>query len=1113
MTAQRATGSIRTLGLLLLIALQSTSRPPATLTAAFSDASNTALHFDGLDDRVTFGPAPSLGVTTFTLETWFRRDGPGATATTGSGGIVAVPLVTKGMAEAEGDNRDTNYFLGIDGKRRVLAADFEDNATGANHPALGVTPICDGIWYHAAATYDGTTWRLYLNGNLEAQMVVGAFTPRSDSIQHAALGSALNSSGNAGGAFLGALDEVRIWNVARNAADIQSTMAAPLPIAAGLIGRWSLDEGGGTAIVDSTGNGNTGTLLNGVSWTAGTPFVSTPTPPGAYALHLKGTSTAADYVSFGTAPSLGASTFTVETWFKRDGTGVTTSTGSGGLTSVIPLVTKGRNETGDGSAVDVNYFLGLSSNVLAADFEEGATGTTPGLNHPITGVTPIQNNVWYHGAVSYDGTTLQLYLNGVLEGAVVVGQPPRADSIEQAALGTALNSSGVAAGYFAGALDEARIWNYARTPAQILSGKDREIATASGLVGRWSFNECCGQALDSSGHTQNGTMFGSSWTWVSGAPMTGAPNAPPVADAGADQIVTLPASALLTGSVVDDGLGGGPVTTTWSKTSGPGTVTFGNPAALSSTAAFSVAGTYVVTLTASDGEFAASDAVTIQVNPGTVNLPPIVNAGPDQTITLPAQASLAGTVSDDGLPGGDPIATWSKVSGPGTVTFAQPNEWATTATFSSAGTYVLMLSASDGALTGSDTLTVIVNATTTNKAIDFGGTNSYVTFGAAPGLGAATFTIEAWFRRDGNGVATSTGSGGATAVPLVTKGRSESDGSNVDMNYFLGITNSTGVLVADFEEGAGAPSPGLNHPISGVTPIQNNVWYHAAATYDGTKWQLFLNGVLERELTVGRPPRSDSIQHAAIGSALNSTGAGSGFFNGVIDEVRIWNVARTAQQITDGMSGEILSAPGLLGRWGLNEGSGTSVYDNSGHGINGTVISTNWSWTTGAPFNVVVNTAPDPPVLNAPANGATGVSSPATLDVTVSDRDGDRMTATFYGRQKSIVAPDFTLATLPDTQYYVDFLTASNPQIFTAQTNWIVANQIPLNIAFVSHLGDVTQNIDQYEIEWQRANTSMTVLDQSTIPHGMSPGNHDETAGGVANFYDQYFPVSRFQGY
>ena len=60
-----------------------------------------------------------------------------------------------------------NYFLGIDSTTRVLVADFEDTAGGGNHPVLGTTVICDGLWYHAAATYDGTTWRLYLNGVLE----------------------------------------------------------------------------------------------------------------------------------------------------------------------------------------------------------------------------------------------------------------------------------------------------------------------------------------------------------------------------------------------------------------------------------------------------------------------------------------------------------------------------------------------------------------------------------------------------------------------------------------------------------------------------------------------------------------------------------------------------------------------------------------------------------------------------------------------------------------------------------------------------------------------------------------------------------------------------------
>src|SRR5438552_8221090 len=231
-----------------------------------------------------------------------------------------------------------------------------------------------------------------------------------------------------------------------------------------------------------------------------------------------------------------------------------------------------------------------------------------------------------------------------------------------------------------------------------------------------------------------------------------------------------------------------------------------------------------------------------------------------------------------------------------------------------------MLTANDGLLASSDTMSVTVTAAApVNKAIDFGGTNAYVTFGPAPGLGAATFTIEAWFRRDGTGVTTSTGTGGITAVPLVTKGRSESDGSNVDMNYFLGI-RSDNVLAADFEEGAAGANPGLNHPVAGVTVIQNNVWYHAAATYDGTKWQLFLNGVLERELTVGRPPRADSIQHAAIGSALNSTGVASGFSDAPTKESAsgAWRAAR--RRSATGWRVRISSRRTLSGRWALNAG-------------------------------------------------------------------------------------------------------------------------------------------------------------------------------------------------
>ena len=242
---------------------------------------------------------------------------------------------------------------------------------------------------------------------------------------------------------------------------------------------------------------------------------------------------------------------------------------------------------------------------------------------------------------------------------------------------------------------------------------------------------------------------------------------------------------------------------------------------------------------------------------------------------------------------------------------------------------------------------------------------------------------------------------------------------------------------------------------------------------------------------------------------MTSTGAPAGFFDGVIDEVRIWTGARTQQQIFDGTKGEIASAPNLLGRWGLNENTGTTVADSSGHGINGTIMGAGYVWAPGVPYTALSNNPPNAPTLNSPGNASTGVRSPVPLSVSVSDADGDATTVTFYGRQKANAAPNFTLVTIPDTQHYVD--NTSFPASFTAQTNWIVANRpAELNIAFVSHLGDVVQNIDAAEIEWQRANTSMTVLDTNLVPYGMSPGNHDESAAGVANFYDQYFPVSRF---
>ena len=100
---------------------------------------------------------------------------------------------------------------------------------------------------------------------------------------------------------------------------------------------------------------------------------------------------------------------------------------------------------------------------------------------------------------------------------------------------------------------------------------------------------------------------------------------------------------------------------------------------------------------------------TILNDDTTVNLAPSVNAGPDQTITLPASASLGGTVTDDGLPSGTLVISWSKVSGPGNVMFSAPSAASTDASFSESGTYTLRLAASDSQLSSTDDVIIVVN--------------------------------------------------------------------------------------------------------------------------------------------------------------------------------------------------------------------------------------------------------------------------------------------------------------------------------------------------------------------------------------------------------------------
>jgi CubicO group peptidase (beta-lactamase class C family) len=184
-------------------------------------------------------------------------------------------------------------------------------------------------------------------------------------------------------------------------------------------------------------------------------------------------------------------------------------------------------------------------------------------------------------------------------------------------------------------------------------------------------------------------------------------NVAPTVQAGSDQTITLPTNSVqLQGSATDDGLPtGSTLAYTWSA-SGSG-VTFGSTSTASTSATFAAAGTYTLTLSASDGALSGSDTVTITVE-GAANAAPVVQAGADQTIELPATAALQGSATDDGAAS---ALTYSWAANPATgVTFDNAAAAATTAHFTTAGAYTLTLTVNDGTQDGTDSLAVTVNA-------------------------------------------------------------------------------------------------------------------------------------------------------------------------------------------------------------------------------------------------------------------------------------------------------------------------------------------------------------------------------------------------------------------
>ena len=249
------------------------------------------------------------------------------------------------------------------------------------------------------------------------------------------------------------------------------------------------------------------------------------------------------------------------------------------------------------------------------------------------------------------------------------------------------------------------------------------------------------------------------------------------------------------------------------------------------------------------------------------------------------------------------------------------------------------------------------------NCIRLGGSKTCIKVVSQPVVQLPQYTIECWFKREATGIAVSTGN--FSAIPLVTKGRNETDGNTTDINYFLGIKSINDVICADFEDGGSSATPGKNHPLIGTTRIFNNVWYHAAVTLSSTKFSLYLNGNLEAQTTITTTPQTGGVQALCIGSAMNSANVPAGSFIGCVSEVRLWNVAKSSLDLLSNLFSRGLTSSSMVARWSMNDNSGIAPADSSGKGINSIIEGSNFSWVNGSPFTDQLSLLRDPYIQEA----------------------------------------------------------------------------------------------------------------------------------------------------
>ena len=348
---------------------------------------------------------------------------------------------TRILGKASGASWENGYAFSTLNNTFAFWINGQTNVAAASLPSTGV-------WHHIIGTYDHSKIKLYIDG------IEVASTPYTQNIIDTSLDFRIGTIFNGGNTeFDGKLDEVRLYNRALSPSEVSDLYNyAPGPIT-----YYDLNEASGTTVYDKSGNNKNGTLQNSPSWIQGKIGGSLDFKASGQRV-LIGTTT----------PINGQATATL--WYKRTNTASTTwRTLLGDATANIhPLISEQTTRNlgiWDGSWRDFEY-------------------------------VPLDDNQFHHYTVIYDvGTSATLYVDGVYKNKIYTTL-----NLNTNPIGSIGNFAG--GNYWAGSIDDVKIYNYARSQKQIIEDMNAgaPATSAKSIIAYYKFDEGQGTIVNNWGN-------------------------------------------------------------------------------------------------------------------------------------------------------------------------------------------------------------------------------------------------------------------------------------------------------------------------------------------------------------------------------------------------------------------------------------------------------------------------------------------------------------------------------------------------------------------------------------------------------------------------------------